>query len=93
MTEADEIRQILEWIGFNDNAHRNDIMADAMTFYDDILCLTIKDITALASEFGGRTAANGRICFGSRRTKKLQSASLWVKYFYRFSTGPLNGRA
>ena len=88
MTEADEIRQILEWIGFNDNAHRNDIMADAMTFYDDILCLTIKDITALASDFGSRTAANGRICFGSRRTKKLQSVSFWVKDFYRVSLVP-----
>ena len=26
--------------------------------YDDILCLTIKDITALASDFGSRTAYN-----------------------------------
>ena len=88
MTEADEIRQILEWIGFNDNVQRNDIIADAMTFYDDILCLTIKDITALASDFGSRTVANGRVCFGSRRTKKLQSVSFWVKDFYRVSLVP-----
>ena len=81
MTEADEIRQILEWIGFNDNGQRNDIIADAMTFYDDILCLTVKDITALASDFGNRTFANSCVCFESSRTKKLQSVSFRMKDF------------
>ena len=88
MAEVDQIRQILTWIGFNDNVQRDDIIVDAMTTYDDILCLTIKDITALASDFGNRTQANGRVCFGSRRTKKLQSVSFWVKDFYRVSLVP-----
>ena len=88
MAEVDQIRQVLTWIGFNDNNERDDIINDAMTTYDDILCLTIKDITALASDFGNRTQANGRVCFGSRRTKKLQSVSFWVKDFYRISLVP-----
>ena len=88
MTEIDQIRQILTWIGFNNDAERDDIIDDAMTTYDDILCLTIKDITALATDFGNRTAANGRVCFGSRRTKKLQSVAFWVKDFYRISLTP-----
>ena len=53
-----------------------------------MLCLNIKDITALASDFGNRTFANGCVCFESSRTKKLQSVSFWVKEFYRISQVP-----
>ena len=85
MTEADKIRQVLTWIGFSSHIAHDDIISDAITFYDDILCLIIKDMTALASDFGRRLVANDHVLFGSCRTKKLQSVSFRVKDFYRIS--------
>ena len=91
MAEDDQIRQILTWIGFTIQAERNAIVDDAMASYDDLLCLNTKDVTALSADFARRTLANGKIVFGSRRTKKLQSVLYWVKDFSRISETPTIG--
>ena len=42
----------------------------------------------MSTDFSGRTQVNGRINFGTRRTKKLKSLVHWVQDFYRVSEEP-----
>ena len=91
MAEDDQIRQILTWIGFTIKAEKNTIVDDAMASYDDLLCLNTKDVTALSADFSQRSVANGKIVFGSCRTKKLQSVLYWVKDFRKISETPTIG--
>ena len=86
--EIDQIREILNWIGFAVDAQRTSIINDAFSVYADIQSLTEKDITELSESFGRRTAANGRIDFGIRRTKRLKFMTHWVQDFYRVSMTP-----
>ena len=88
MAKVDQIRQILTWIGFTTADDRNAIIDDAFESYNDLLELTSKDITELSASFGRRTLLNGRIIFGSRKTKKLKSLVCWVKDFQRISLTP-----
>ena len=69
--EIDQIKEILNWIGFTDAAQRDRICNDAFTNYADILSMNEKDVTELSASFSRRTATNGKIDFGIRRTKKL----------------------
>ena len=73
LPEIDQISQILEWIGFTDQGQRTRIINDAFTTYDDILAMNDKDVTELSTLFGRRTAANEKIDFGIRRTKKAHA--------------------
>jgi len=43
--EIDQIREILNWIGFAVDAQRTSIINDAFSVYADIQSLTEKDIT------------------------------------------------
>ena len=88
MAEIDQIRQILKWIGFIIADDRQFIIEDAFESYNDLLELTSKDITDISASFGRRTILNGRIIFGSRKTKKLKSLVCWVKDFQRISLTP-----
>ena len=65
MFEVDQICQIMTWIGFADDNERGDVIVDATTTYNDIRCLSINDITAIVSNFGGMIVLNGRVRFGS----------------------------
>ena len=86
--EIDQIREILTWIGFTDENHRNAITDDAFTTFDDILSLKEKEITALSEAFARRLATNGKINFGIRRTKKLKYMMHWAQDFIRVSERP-----
>ena len=86
--EIEQIREILTWIGFQHAIERESIMNDAFRSYDDIQALTVKDISDLCDMFGKRTATNGRINFGIRRTKKLKSMVHWSQDFKRISYTP-----
>ena len=74
-----ELDQIFQWIGFNVQHHRDAIMHDAFMTYADVLALKVKDITSLSDNYSRRTAVNGRICIGLRRTKKLEAFLHWTK--------------
>ena len=54
--------------------------------------MTEKDMTELSISFSRRTANNGRIDFGIRRTKKLKQVMHWVQDTERIAYKPsLNG--
>ena len=74
--EVDQIQQILTWIGFTIANDRQFIIDDAFELYNDLVELTSKDIIDLIANFGRRTVLNGRIIFGSRKSKKLKSLQL-----------------
>lgn len=80
--------QILYWIGFRTPNQRDTLVEDAFESFNDIRTLTEKDITTMSTDFSGRTQVNGRINFGTRRTKKLKSLVHWVQDFYRVSEEP-----
>eukprot|EP00957_Ditylum_brightwellii_P002910 222607-Ditylum_brightwellii.AAC.1 len=42
----------------------------------------------MATDFAGRTAANGHINFGMRRTKRLKGFAHWVQDFVQVSKTP-----
>ena len=79
ITEADSVSQILHWIGFTIDAERVAIQNDVITSFDDIKVLTEKDVTQLAIDTASRTAANGRMSIGARRSKSLKSLLHWVR--------------
>ena len=87
------IHQVLEWIGFLDNAHRNAICNEGG--FDDLsgfIGVTETDLRDMAESFEKRSAANGRITFGMRRTKWLVGVMHWVQDFDRCSQVPtING--
>ena len=72
-TEEEMLLQILHWIGFQSAVQMNAISQDAFESFDFLKVLTEKDITAMASDFSGRTVANSRINFGTMRTKHLKA--------------------
>ena len=88
VSEIDQLREILDWIGFSQNADRTSIIQGAFEEYTDIQSLNEKDITELSDSFSRRTATNGRIDFGIRRTKRLKFMMHWVQDFYRVSMTP-----
>ena len=47
-----------------------------------------EDIDAMAKSFAGRTTQNGRIIFGTNRTKRLRAVANWVQDFKRISQDP-----
>ena len=48
VSEINQICDILAWIGFNESTHRNSIIKDAFTTFDDNLDLDEKDIKDLS---------------------------------------------
>jgi hypothetical protein len=79
------IDSIFEYCGFTQQAARTSIMEDGLGSYQDMLSLTEKDIGALSKEFAERTAAQGRIVFGLRRTNLLKASINWAQDFRRIS--------
>jgi hypothetical protein len=81
VNEEDSIKQMLHWVGFSDNTQKDEISGDSITTFSDIKIYTEKDISDMATDFAGRTAANGRIHFGMRRTKRLKAFAHWIQDF------------
>ena len=81
LTELNQIHDILTWIGFTTIAQWNVITNDVFPTFDDILSLKDKDIKELNEALVRRSATNGRIHFGIRRTKKLKSMLHWFQEF------------
>jgi hypothetical protein len=74
---------VLQTIGFDAVAERAAIMEAGLNQFDDFRYLTEKDMSDMASEFGKRTQAQGRIIFGLGCTKKLTSVMHWVQDCYQ----------
>lgn len=81
ISEADTMIQILWWIGFRTNAQTTLIYDDGVDGWNSIRMLTKEDIDAMAKSFAGRTTQNGRIIFGTNRTKRLRAVANWVQDF------------
>ena len=79
------IDAILQYCGFTNVDHRLSISRDGLESYADMLSLTEKDIGSLAKGFAERSAAQGRIVFGLRRTNLLKGAIHWAQDFRRIS--------
>ena len=88
ITEEDTMIQILWWIGFRVNAQTTLIYDDGVDGWENIRMLSKDDIDAMAKSFSSRTANNGRIIFGTNRTKWLKAVIHWVQDFYRVSDTP-----
>ena len=84
----DSILQILHWIGFRTVNLRDALVDDAFGSFEDIRLLSEKDISNMASEFASRTAQNGRIMIGTKRTKLMQALLHWTEDFYRVTEFP-----
>ena len=88
INEEDSLLQLLHWIGFRIAAQRELLIADSFTSWEDLRMLTEKDAETMATSFASRTAANGRMIFGTNRTKYIKATIYWVHDFYRVSDSP-----
>jgi hypothetical protein len=66
ISEEDSLLQILHWIGFRTDDQRASLVEDSFASFEDLKVLNDKDVSAMASDFGGRTVNNGHINFGTR---------------------------
>ena len=88
ISKANSIRQVLHWIGFRIDNQMEAIEEDGVDSWDSIKMLTNNDIDAMAKTFAGRTVQNGRMIFGTNRTKYLKAIANWTQDFYRVSEVP-----
>jgi hypothetical protein len=84
----DDIDTILTYCGFAGPNERLNIAEDGFESFEDIMSLSEKDVGSLAKGFAERTAANGRIIFGLRRTNLLKATVHWAQDFRRISREP-----
>ena len=59
LMQVTSLQQILHWIGFNIEEHRENIRAQSLGLYEEIQSLTEKDCQAIATDWAGRTTQNG----------------------------------
>ena len=88
ITEANSLRQILHWIGFRIEAQRTSLVEDCFGSFRDLKALTENDVASMASDYAGRTQNNGRMYFGTRRTKCIKALVHWINDFDRISKLP-----
>lgn len=88
ISEIYSLRQILHWIGFVTDNQKDNLVNDAFGSYEDLKVLNEKDITTMNSGFSNRTANDGRMHFGTNRTKRIKALIHWVQDFYRVSKVP-----
>ena len=92
LTEDDVITQSLIWIGFTQAAQRNLIKTKAFNCIRDVKVLSEEDINSLSHSFSSRSAADGRILFGLKRTKYLKGFAHFIQDFFRVNDSPvING--
>ena len=83
--EEQNVRNTLEWIGFQHAIQRERITAESFVTFGDVQMLEESEIESLSSSFSKRTPAAQRIQFGQRRIKKLKALIHWAKDFRRCS--------
>ena len=86
-SEQEQISQLLRWIGFTEN-QASAIIEEGFDCFDDIMICTTSDISKLALSFQKRTAAEGRINFGLKRTKRIKALLQWTRDFRRTDMEP-----
>ena len=86
-SEQEQISQLLRWIGFSEN-QANSIIEEGFDCFDDIMICTTSDISKLALSFQKRTATEGRINFGLKRTKRIKALLQWTRDFRRTDMEP-----
>ena len=86
--EANTIVQSLAWIGFNTDAQRQRLIDEAFGSFDDIRTTDEDDVDAMVKDLTSRSAQQGRIIVGIRRTKLLKGFAHWVQDFFRVSSTP-----
>jgi len=82
-SEEAVIKQVLHWIGFWSESNKNAIVDDGLQSFNDVEMMSEGDIKAMARSLANRTAVNGRMFLGTRRTKYLKVFSHWIRDFYR----------
>ena len=85
--ETHSIHQMLHWIGFT-QPQRVQLFNDSIGSYRDISSFSEKDISDMETEYSRRTAADGRMNIGIRRTTKLQALINFIQDFRRTSRDP-----
>ena len=88
LSEEAVIKQVLHWIGFRSESNKNAIVDDGLQSFNDVKTMSEEDIKAMATSFANRSAVNGRMFLGTRRTKYLKAFSHWIRDFYRTSSVP-----
>lgn len=88
ISETDSIKQILHWIGFRIDDQADAIEQDGVDSWESVKMLTNSDIDAMSKTFANRTVNNGRMIFGTNRTKYLKAITNWTQDFYRVSEVP-----
>ena len=88
INEEDSLRQILHWIGFRIDAQRDLLADDSFSSFEDLQNLDDKEVEKMRTDFGSRSAAAGRITFGTNRTKRIKALIHWLMDFYRVSADP-----
>ena len=88
MAELVGMNFVVQTIGFDAAMERASIMEAGLGQFDNFRYLVDKDIREMASDFGKRTQAQGRIVFGLGRTKKLTGVMHWVQDSYRAGDAP-----
>jgi hypothetical protein len=84
----EDIDKVLTYCGFDSPDNRKKIAEDGFGSFKEIATLQESDIDHLAHGFSKRTAANGRLTFGLRRTNLMKNAIHWVLDFKRISRQP-----
>ena len=88
LNEVRSLQQILHWIGFTIEEHRENLRIQSLGSYEEMKSPTEKDCQVISIDWAGRTVPNGRFHFGLRRLKFLQALIHWVQDFRRISSTP-----
>ena len=88
ISEDDSMLQILYWIGFVLQPQRIAIIQDSIDSYESIRSLGSADISDMATAFGNRSVSQGKIVFGTKRTKLLKALVFWTHDYIRISKVP-----
>ena len=83
IAEDDQIKQVLHWIGFRDDAQKNSIFNDSMNSYSNLYSFTQSNIADMAKDYASHIVANGQIHFGVCCIKKLKAFAFWVHDFWQ----------
>ena len=88
IAKDNQIKQVLHWIGFRDNAQKNSIFNDSINSYSNLYSFTPSDIADMAKDYTSHIAANEQIHFSVHCIKKLKAFAFWVQDFWQINKMP-----
>lgn len=88
ISEVNSLIQIIHWIGFRTANQRTSLTEDSFTSFEDLRSLNDREVEKMRTDFASRTAAQGRIIFGTNKTKNIKALVHWLMDFYRVSEDP-----